>query len=75
MPVPETATPGSRLRAAIAALGITPAEAARRIGTNRQALNNVLTGRKTPTLDWLHSAAGKLGVDPAALDDRLAPRD
>ena len=72
--MPATLTPGDRLRAALGRLGLTQKAAAERLGIKQPSLHDYLSGKRTPTLDWLHDAAGKLGIDPAQLDFRLASR-
>ena len=64
--------PADRLRAALAAAGLSAAELARRLGVARPSVAQYLTGARVPTLDWLHRAAGAIGCDPQALDPRLA---
>ena len=65
-------SPPDRLRAALAARGLSVAEAARRLGVRRESLSQYATGARAPTLDWLHGVAVALDIDPAELDDRLA---
>lgn len=65
-------TQRDRLRAALERLGLTQVAAAARLGIKQPSLAAILSGRKRPTLDWLHAAAVKLEIDPAELDPRLA---
>lgn len=60
-------TSAERLRAAMAAAGLTAAELARRLGTSPQNVSSYINGQRQPTLDWLHKAALAGGLNPADL--------
>ena len=61
-----------RLATSLAALGLTGAEAARRLGCTPGYVNQLLSGHRAPTLDKVHAIATALGLDPSSLDPRLA---
>jgi transcriptional regulator with XRE-family HTH domain len=71
--MPESpSSPVDRLRGALSRLGLTQTAAAERIGIKQPTLNAFLSGKRSPSLDWLHAAAVALSIDPAELDERLA---
>lgn len=72
--MPRAARVTTPLGAALHRLGITQAEAARRLGITQGAVGDLVTGRRRATLDRLHAAAVALDLDPHELDARLAPR-
>ena len=59
-----TAEIAQRLRASISSAGISTTEAAARIGISRQALHEILSGRRIPDLHTLVEAEDALGVTP-----------
>lgn len=64
---PPEPTPGNRLRAALAAAGVSQGELARRLGTTAANISQRVNGERRLTLDWLHRAALAAGIDPAEL--------
>jgi hypothetical protein len=68
-------TPGTRLRAARIAAGLSCETAGRRCSPpiSGQSWGDAERGR-TRSLDWWHSAALALGIDPHSLDERLASK-
>lgn len=60
------------LKAARERLGLTQAQLAERLGVTRSYVGQMESGALVPTLDKIHEQALRLGVDPHALDPRLA---
>ena len=63
---------GSRLALVREQLGLTRAQAAERTGVSVGYWSDLEADRKAASLEKLHQVAGQLGVDPSALDSRLA---
>jgi transcriptional regulator with XRE-family HTH domain len=71
----EPAAIGARVRSVREALGLDVETAAGMVGCGKQALRDLEAGRNGHvSLDRLWRLAVAWGCDPAALDDRLAPK-
>jgi transcriptional regulator with XRE-family HTH domain len=67
-------TPGSRVRAAREAAGLSQAELARKLGWTPGAVSGIEIGYRLPSLDRLYAIAAVIGCSPHLLDDRLTQR-
>ena len=67
----EPDTPGSRLRSARLALGLTQRQAAEIARVSQPTIQKYETGQHKPDLQ-LWDVCKSLGIDPSTIDDRFA---